>query len=115
MGAVEGRRGRLIVHLGSAPEVGETYAALGEAQRRLARDTDVVVGFVEIHDRRQTAALVDGLEVMPGRTLAYLGSRFTEKDVDAVLAAGIDVITTLNMVLSLPRAAVGSGARAEAS
>ena len=148
MGAVEGRRGRLIVYLGSAPGVGKTYAALGEAHRRLARGTDVVVGFVETHDRAQTAAQVDGLEVVPRRTLSYRGSAFTEMDVDAVLArhptvvlvdelahtnvpgsrhekrardveellaAGIDVITTLNMVLSLPRAAVGSGARAEAS
>jgi len=85
MGAVEGRRGRLIVHLGSAPEVGETYAALGEAQRRLARGTDVVVGFVETHDREQTAAQLEGLEIVPRKKVDYRGSTFPEMDVDAVL------------------------------
>ncbi|HRK48579.1 MAG TPA: sensor histidine kinase KdpD, partial [Nocardioides sp.] len=65
MGVVEQRRGRLIVYLGSAPGVGKTYAALGEAHRRLARGTDVVVGFVETHEREQTSAQVEGLEVVP--------------------------------------------------
>ncbi len=78
--------GRLIVYLGSAPGVGKTYAALGEAQRRLARGTDVVVGFVETHDREQTAAQLEGLEVVPRTMVDYRGATFTEMDVDAVLA-----------------------------
>jgi two-component system, OmpR family, sensor histidine kinase KdpD len=90
MGAVEGpgdrRRGRLIVYLGSAPGVGKTYAALGEAHRRMARGTDVVVGVVETHGRDNTAAQVEGLEVVPRRTIEYRGSTFTEMDVDAILA-----------------------------
>jgi two-component system, OmpR family, sensor histidine kinase KdpD len=82
----ERRPGRLIVYLGSAPGVGKTFAALGEAHRRLARGTDVVVGFVETHDRQQTAAQVEGLEVVPRRRLDYRGTTFPEMDVDAVLA-----------------------------
>ena len=110
--------------------MGKTYAALGEAQRRLARGTDVVVGFVETHDREQTAAQLEGLEVVPRTLVDYRGSTFPEMDVDAVLArkpavafvdelahtnvpgsrhekraqdveellaAGIDVITTINI------------------
>ena len=41
---------------------------LGEAHRRLARGTDVVVGFVETHNRPQTAAMISGLEVVPRRS-----------------------------------------------
>ncbi|MGN8244490.1 ATP-binding protein [Cellulomonas soli] len=80
------RRGRLTVYLGAAPGVGKTYAMLDEAHRRLARGTDVVVGLVETHGRAATAALLDGLEVVPRQNLLHRGSPFTELDVDAVLA-----------------------------
>jgi two-component system sensor histidine kinase KdpD len=130
MGIVDPRRGRLTVYLGSAPGVGKTYAALGEARRRLARGTDVVIGLVETHDRPRTESQVEGLDVLPRRSLQHRGAAFTELDVDAVLArrpavvlvdelahtnvpgsrhekraedveellaAGIDVITTVNV------------------
>jgi two-component system sensor histidine kinase KdpD len=74
------------VYLGSAPGVGKTYAMLAEAHRRRARGTDVVVGFVQTYDRPNTERLLEGLEVMPGRTLPYRGTTRTELDVDAVLA-----------------------------
>ena len=92
MGDVERRRGRLTVYLGSAPGVGKTYAALGEAHRRVARGTDVVVGFVETHGRENTAAQIEGLEVVPRREIAYRGTSFTEMDVDAVLARNPTVV-----------------------
>ncbi|HEV7825053.1 MAG TPA: sensor histidine kinase KdpD [Mycobacteriales bacterium] len=79
-------RGTLRVYLGAAPGVGKTYAMLDEAHRRRDRGTDVVVGFVETHGRRRTAELLDGLEVVPRRTLAHRGAAFEEMDVDAVLA-----------------------------
>ena len=126
----ERRRGRLTVYLGAAPGVGKTYAMLGEAHRRVARGTDIVVGYVETHGRAQTAAQVEGLEVVPRQEIAYRGTAFTEMDTDAILArkpavvlvdelahtnvpgsrhekrasdvedllaAGIDVITTVNI------------------
>jgi two-component system sensor histidine kinase KdpD len=79
-------RGRLRIYLGAAPGVGKTYSMLGEAHRRLARGTDVVVGFVESHGRAQTEALVAGLEVVPRRVIEHRGARFEEMDLDAVLA-----------------------------
>ena len=78
-------RGRLRVYLGAAPGVGKTYHMLDEAQRRAERGGDVVVGFVETHDRPHTAAMLDGLEIMPRRRMEYRGSEFEEMDVDAVL------------------------------
>jgi two-component system, OmpR family, sensor histidine kinase KdpD len=66
-----GERGALRIYLGAAPGVGKTYAMLGEAHRRLERGTDVVVGFVETYGRVNTAALLDGLEVLPRRTVTY--------------------------------------------
>jgi two-component system sensor histidine kinase KdpD len=59
---------------------------LDEGRRRRERGTDVVIGLVETHGRARTAALLDGLEVVPRRELTYRGAVFTEMDVDAVLA-----------------------------
>jgi len=78
-------RGQLRIYLGAAPGVGKTYAALEEAHRRRNRGTDVVVGFVETHNRLATAALLTGLEVTRRHSIAYRGTEFTEFDVDAVL------------------------------
>ncbi|MYW74140.1 sensor histidine kinase, partial [Pseudonocardia sp. SID8383] len=79
-------RGELRIHLGAAPGVGKTFAMLGEAHRRLGRGTDVVVGVAETHGRDRTAALLDGLEVVPRRAVEHHGTRLEEMDLDAVLA-----------------------------
>ena len=79
-------RGQLRIYLGAAPGVGKTYAMLAEGQRRLARGADVVGGLIETHGRRLTAAMAEGLEIVPRRTMSYRGTIFTEMDVDAVLA-----------------------------
>ncbi|MBO8190259.1 sensor histidine kinase KdpD [Streptomyces oryzae] len=83
---VQPRRGRLRVFLGAAPGVGKTYAVLSEAHRRVERGTDVVVGFVEHHDRPRTEVLLHGLEQVPRREITYRGAVLTEMDTDAVLA-----------------------------
>jgi two-component system sensor histidine kinase KdpD len=59
---------------------------LNEARRRLERGTDVVVGIVETHGRAQTAAQLEGMEIVPRRHVAYRGTTLDEMDVDAVLA-----------------------------
>ena len=79
-------RGSLRIYLGAAPGVGKTYAMLHEGRRRAERGTDVVVGFVETHGRAHTAALLEGLEVVPRKEVSYRGATFTEMDLDAVLA-----------------------------
>ena len=87
-----GTRGELRIYLGAAPGVGKTYAMLGEAHRRADRGTDVVVGLVETHGRAKTAALLEGLEILPRRTVSYRGVDLTELDVDAVLAQRPEVV-----------------------
>jgi two-component system, OmpR family, sensor histidine kinase KdpD len=59
---------------------------LGEGQRRIERGADVVVAFAESHGRPQTAALLDGLEIIPRHKVEYRGTTFEEMDLDAVLA-----------------------------
>ena len=78
-------RGRLRIMLGAAPGVGKTYAMLEEGRRLLSDGADVVVAVVETHGRAATAALVDGLEVVPRRAIEHRGVRLDELDLAAVL------------------------------
>jgi two-component system, OmpR family, sensor histidine kinase KdpD len=84
--AEQPQRGRLKIYLGAAAGVGKTYRMLDEAHQLLARGVDVVVGFVEPHGRAETAARVEGLEVIPRRTLNYRGVTLEEMDLDAIKA-----------------------------
>jgi two-component system, OmpR family, sensor histidine kinase KdpD len=77
--------GRLKVFLGYAAGVGKTYQMLTEAHELKRRGIDVVVGYFEPHGRKETIALVEGLETVPRRVLDYRGSRFEEMDADAIL------------------------------
>jgi two-component system sensor histidine kinase KdpD len=130
LAATQSGRGRLKVFLGMSPGVGKTFEMLRAARRRKAEGGDVVVGVVETHGRRETQALLRGLEVMARRPIDYRdrtllefdldaalerksalllvdeyahsnapGSRHAKRwqDVEELLAAGIDVWTTLNV------------------
>nr|WP_255424715.1 ATP-binding protein [Agromyces sp. LHK192] len=85
------RRGRLRVLLGAAPGVGKTYTMLEEGRRLLAEGRDIVVAFVETHGRAATAAMVDGLEVVPRRREEHRGLGLDELDLDAVLARAPEI------------------------
>jgi two-component system sensor histidine kinase KdpD len=79
-------RGRLKIFLGAAPGVGKTYEMLETARAKRREGVDVVVGIVESHDRPETAALLEGFEVMPRRQIEYRGRILEEMDLDAILA-----------------------------
>ncbi|HEX3964967.1 MAG TPA: sensor histidine kinase KdpD [Trebonia sp.] len=79
-------RGQLRIYLGAAAGVGKTYAMLNEGHRRAERGTDVVVAFAETHGRPNTAALLDGLEIIPRAKVPYRGTTFEEMDTAAVIA-----------------------------
>ncbi|MDP5227502.1 MULTISPECIES: DUF4118 domain-containing protein [Arthrobacter] len=79
------KRGRLRVFLGAAPGVGKTYAMLEEAHRLRDAGEDVVVAIALDHGRRQTARLLDGLELIPQREVTHRGTVLREMDLDAVL------------------------------
>jgi len=85
------KRGRLRVLLGAAPGVGKTFAMLEEGHRLQQQGVDVVVAIVETHGRTATAALVDGLEVVPRRSVGHRGVELDEMDTQAVLARHPDV------------------------
>ena len=77
--------GKLKVFLGAAPGVGKTFAMLSAARAQKTEGVDVVVGVVETHGRKETAGLLEGLEVLPRKPLAYRNREFMEFDLDAAL------------------------------
>jgi two-component system sensor histidine kinase KdpD len=79
------RHGRLKIFFGAAAGVGKTYAMLLAARERRAENIDIVVGLVETHGRQDTAALLEGLEVLPTRRIEYRGTTLREFDLDAAL------------------------------
>lgn len=79
-------RGRLTVFLGAAPGVGKTYAMLSRARRVKEDGGDILIGLVETHGRGETAALLEGVEILPRRKIAYRGHTIEEFDLDAALA-----------------------------
>lgn len=80
------KRGRLKLYIGFVAGVGKTWRMLEEAHALRRRGVDVVIGLVETHGRAETAALVEGLEVVPRRHVEYRGVTIEEMDLDAVLA-----------------------------
>ena len=79
--------GKLTVYIGAAAGAGKTYAMLDRAHQLTAEGVDVVVGFVETHGRKETAALLDGLEIVPPKESSPpTASPIGEFDRDALIA-----------------------------
>ncbi len=83
---VRASRGKLKIFFGASPGVGKTYAMLVAARQLRAQGVDVVVGVVETHGRSETAALLQGLEILPPKDIAYKNRVLKEFDLDAALA-----------------------------
>lgn len=79
------RQGSLIVYLGYAAGVGKTYTMLWDAIQRKSEGTDVVIGYVETHQRVETDALAASLDAIPPAKIWYQGLDMHEMDLDAIL------------------------------
>lgn len=78
--------GKLKIYLGPCPGVGKTYSMLTEGNRLKKRGVDVVIGYVEPHDRPETTAQIGELEIVAPRLAQYHGITLKEIDVDAIIA-----------------------------
>jgi two-component system sensor histidine kinase KdpD len=83
---VKSKSGKLHIFLGMCPGVGKTYAMLQAARQRVNEGVDVLAGIIETHGRSETAALLEGMRVLPRKQLEHRGFTLEEFDIDAVLA-----------------------------
>ena len=77
-------RGHYKIFLGMAAGVGKTYRMLQEGKAAVADRRDVVIGILETHGRSETAAMAEGLEVIPRRSVEYRGAELQEMDLPAI-------------------------------
>jgi len=77
--------GHLKIYLGYAPGVGKTYQMLEDARELKARGVDLVVAFVNSHDRNDIRHLLEGLQIVPLMRVTHRSGTTEELDVEAVL------------------------------
>src|ERR1700733_13314764 len=82
----EQAHGKLKIFMGYAAGVGKTYHMLEEAQELKSKGIDVVIGYFEPHNRKDTIAKAEGLEAVPRKKVAYRDSKFEEMDTEAIVA-----------------------------
>ncbi len=85
-------RGKLKIFFGYVAGVGKTYAMLEAAQRQAAAGVDLVVGYVETHDRPETNALLEGLEDLPVLEIDHRSITLRELNLDAALARHPEIV-----------------------
>ena len=84
-GEKQSKRGKLKVFLGMAAGVGKTYAMLEAAIKRQKESTNVIIGYVETHGRKETEALSKNLPLLPRKKLIHREIQVEEFDLDAAL------------------------------
>jgi two-component system sensor histidine kinase KdpD len=78
-------QGKLKIFFGMCAGVGKTYDMLKAAQEAKSKGVDVIIGYVETHQRTETEALLYGLTIIPRKKLDYRGTSMEEMDLDAIL------------------------------
>jgi two-component system, OmpR family, sensor histidine kinase KdpD len=80
------KRARLKIFFGMCAGVGKTFQMLQSARIDKSKGIDIVVGYVEPHKRKETIGLLDGLEILPRKSIEYKGTMLQEMDLDAIIA-----------------------------
>jgi len=86
------KRGKLKIFFGMCAGVGKTYTMLQAAQDERKKGSDIVIGYVETHKRKETEALVKGFEIIPCKSIAYKSTSIEEMDLDAIIARNPQIV-----------------------
>jgi two-component system sensor histidine kinase KdpD len=80
------KRGKLKIFFGMCAGVGKTYTMLQTAQAERSKGCDIIIGYIETHNRKETAELAEGFEIIPRKTYQYKSTSVSEMDLDAIIA-----------------------------
>lgn len=86
------KKGTFKIYIGAAPGVGKTYTMLREANHLKENEIDVVIGLLETHGRKETAAQVGNLEIMPKKIVPYKNVLLEEMDLDSIIIRNPEVV-----------------------
>ncbi len=79
------KRGKLKIFFGMCAGVGKTYTMLQTAHAEKLKGSEIIIGYVETHNRKETAELVEGFELIPRKTYDYKSTPVQEMDLDAII------------------------------
>ena len=80
------KRGKLKIFFGMCAGVGKTYTMLQTALAEKSKGFDVIIGYIETHNRKETADLAEGFELIPRKSYLYKSTAVYEMDLDAIIA-----------------------------
>ena len=80
------KRGKLKIFFGMCAGVGKTYTMLQTAHAEKLKGNDIIIGYIETHNRSETAQLVKGFEIIPRISYAYKSTSAQEMDLDTIIA-----------------------------
>lgn len=86
------KRGKFKIYIGMSAGVGKTFRMLQEAHSMVKNGIDVKVGYIETHNRKETHTLIDGLPMIPRRSIFYKGKELDEMDLQAILNQHPEVV-----------------------
>ena len=86
------KKGKLKIFFGMCAGVGKTYTMLQAAHDEKKKGNDIVIGYIETHNRKETVALVQGFEIIPRKTIEYKSTSVQEMDLDAIIARNPQIV-----------------------
>ena len=106
------KRGKLKIFFGMCAGVGKTYTMLQTAQAEKLKGNDIVIGYIETHNRKETAELVKGFELIPRKTYEYKSTTVQEMDLDAIIARKPQIVLVDELAhTNAPEADIQKGIR----
>jgi len=86
------KQGKLKIFFGMCAGVGKTYTMLQAAQTEKLKGSDIIIGYVETHNRKETADLIKGFELIPRKNYEYKSTTVQEMDLDAIIARNPQIV-----------------------
>jgi two-component system sensor histidine kinase KdpD len=86
------KRGKLKIFFGMCAGVGKTYTMLQTAHAEKLKGSEIVIGYIETHNRQETADLVEGFEQIPRKTFEYKSTPVQEMDLDAIITRKAQIV-----------------------
>jgi two-component system, OmpR family, sensor histidine kinase KdpD len=86
------KRGKFKIYIGMIAGVGKSYRMLQEAHNLLQHNVNVMIGYIETHGRKETHFLIEGLPIIPRKTIFYKGKELEEMDLQAILNVHPEIV-----------------------
>lgn len=91
-GNLDNNKGHLKIYLGYAPGVGKTYSMLNDANDQLSRGNNIIIGYLETHNREETQKQIGSLKILPRKKIVYNNLPLEEMDTDTIISMHPDIV-----------------------